>query len=106
MGIRELPADLQQRRPPRRSQLQRPLDLSPYSFSVLVPEYVCISSNAEFLTIEDTAAKLRVDLDTARRLLRLKELPGVKIGAQWSVSAATLNACSEGGEMPAQKARE
>jgi excisionase family DNA binding protein len=50
----------------------------------------------DLLTIEETAAKLRVNLDTVRRLLRQKKLPGVKIGAQWRVSAAALRAYIEG----------
>jgi excisionase family DNA binding protein len=64
-----------------------------------------MSPNAELPTIEETSAKLHVDLDTVRRLLRQKKLPGVKINAQWSVSAAALNVYSEGIE-PAEKARE
>jgi excisionase family DNA binding protein len=43
----------------------------------------------DLLTIEETAAKLR-------RLLRQKKLPGVKIGAQWRVSAASLRTYIEG----------
>jgi len=50
----------------------------------------------DLLTIEETAAKLRVNLDTVRRLLRQKKLPGVKIGAQWRVSAAALRTYIEG----------
>jgi excisionase family DNA binding protein len=50
----------------------------------------------DLLTIEEIAAKLRVNLDTVRRLLRQKKLPGVKIGAQWRVSAAALRAYIEG----------
>lgn len=55
----------------------------------------------ELLTIEETAAKLRVNLDTVRRLLRQKKLPGVKIGAQWRVSASALQAYIEGGQASA-----
>ncbi len=55
----------------------------------------------DLLTIEETAAKLRVNLDTVRRLLRQEKLPGVKIGAQWRVSAAALQAFIEGAQSPA-----
>lgn len=53
--------------------------------------------DGELLTIEETADKLRVNMDTVRRLLRQKKLPGVKIGAQWRVSSAALKAYIEGG---------
>jgi excisionase family DNA binding protein len=56
---------------------------------------------SDLLTIEETAAKLRVNLDTVRRLLRQKKLPGVKIGAQWRVSATALQTYIEGGQASA-----
>ncbi len=63
------------------------------------------SMNGELLTVEEAAAKLKLTPESVRRMLRLKHLPGVKIGArQWRVPADALKAFIEkgtaGGEKP------
>jgi excisionase family DNA binding protein len=47
----------------------------------------------ELLTVEQAAEKLKMHPDTIRRLLRDKQLPGVKLGKrQWRISEDSLKA--------------
>ena len=46
----------------------------------------------ELLTCEEAAAHLRVACQTVYRLLRGGGLPGVKVGRQWRVRRADLDA--------------
>jgi excisionase family DNA binding protein len=48
------------------------------------------------LTPEEVAAYLRVAPQTAYRLLRSGELPGVKIGKQWRILRVDLDAYLHG----------
>lgn len=58
----------------------------------------------ELLTVEEAAARIKMHPDTIRRLLREKQIPGVKFGKrQWRISAATLRAFAEGSLKPAPK---
>lgn len=48
----------------------------------------------ELLTVEQAAERLQMHPDTIRRLLREKQLPGVKLGKrQWRVPAKALEEC-------------
>ena len=38
-----------------------------------------------FLTIDEAAAMLQVSKRTLHRLIRRKEMPGLKVGAQWRI---------------------
>ncbi len=49
-------------------------------------------TNHELLTCEEAAAYLRVAPQTLYRLLRSAVLPGVKVGRQWRVRRADLDA--------------
>ena len=46
----------------------------------------------EFLTVEEAAQYLRLHRDTVRKLLRQGAMPGQKIGKQWRVPRAALEA--------------
>ncbi len=46
----------------------------------------------QLLTVEEAAAYLRVTPPTVYRLLRAGKLPGVKVGRQWRVRLADLEA--------------
>ena len=46
----------------------------------------------ELLTPEESAAYLKMHVDSIRRLLRSGKLPGVKVGGGWRISKATLDA--------------
>ena len=52
----------------------------------------------ELMTVEQAAERLQMHADTSRRMLRDKELPGVKLGKrQWRISAAALKEFIEKG---------
>ena len=38
-----------------------------------------------FLTLDEAAAMLQVSKRTLHRLIRRKEMPGLKVGAQWRI---------------------
>ena len=44
----------------------------------------------ELLTPEESAAMLKMHLDSVRRLLRQGKLPGVKVGGAWRIPRSTL----------------
>ncbi len=46
----------------------------------------------QLLTVEEAAAHLRVNPQTVYRLLRAGKLPGVRVGRQWRVRRADLDA--------------
>jgi|TARA_R100001510_G_C7622568_1_gene183121 excisionase family DNA binding protein len=45
----------------------------------------------EFYTIKDIAAKLKVCTNTVRALVKSKEIPALKVGHQWRITADDLN---------------
>ena len=50
------------------------------------------------MTVEQAAEKLQMHPDTIRRMLRDKQLPGIKLGKrQWRVSAKALHEYVEKG---------
>lgn len=49
----------------------------------------------EFLTAEEAAEYLRLNIDTVRKLLRKGTIPGVKIGRQWRIPKRALEAWRE-----------
>ena len=51
----------------------------------------------ELLTLAEAAAYLRVHRRTMSRLLRQRVVPGAKIGRQWRVRVADLDAVLAGG---------
>lgn len=57
-----------------------------------------MSDTQDILTVEETAAILRCDYETALRLLRAGKLPGVKVGHQWRISRQRLMHYVETGE--------
>lgn len=59
-----------------------------------------MASIPETLTPEEAARYLRVNPQTLYRLLRSGRLPGVKVGRQWRIRKATLEAYLDGGAGP------
>jgi excisionase family DNA binding protein len=55
----------------------------------------------ELLTLEEAAAYLRVHPRTMARLLTERELPGLKVGRQWRIRRADLDAWVEAQARPA-----
>jgi excisionase family DNA binding protein len=54
--------------------------------------------DGELLTVEEAAAMLKLTPESVRRMLRLRQLPGVKLGLrQWRVPAAELQKFIEKG---------
>jgi excisionase family DNA binding protein len=51
----------------------------------------------EFLSADEAAVMLRMHPRTIRRLLSSAELPGARLGRQWRVSVAALEAYIESG---------
>jgi excisionase family DNA binding protein len=49
-------------------------------------------NTAEVLTTEEAARHLHMRADSLARKLRLREIPGVKIGKRWLITKATLEA--------------
>jgi excisionase family DNA binding protein len=39
----------------------------------------------EFMTVEEVATLLRLSVETVKRLLRQKQIPGYKIGGTWRI---------------------
>jgi excisionase family DNA binding protein len=52
--------------------------------------------DTELLTPEEAAVYLRLNPQTAYRLLRGGQLPGVKIGRQWRIRKSALDAYLDG----------
>lgn len=50
----------------------------------------------ELLTPEESAAFLKMHIDSVRRLLRSGKLPGVKVGGGWRIPKSALKAMLEG----------
>ncbi len=46
----------------------------------------------ELLTVEETAKYLKMSPQVIRRWLREKKLPGVKIGKEWRIDKADIDA--------------
>jgi excisionase family DNA binding protein len=55
------------------------------------------AKNQGLLTLAEAAAYLRVHRRTMSRLLRQRVVPGTKIGRQWRVRVADLDAVLSGG---------
>ena len=55
----------------------------------------------DLMTPEAAAEYLKMHVDSVRRLLRQKKLPGVKVGGGWRIKRAVLEALLEGGQAPA-----
>lgn len=53
-------------------------------------------SNDELLTPEESAAYLKMHVDSVRRLLRTGKLPGKKMGGGWRISRSILDALIRG----------
>jgi excisionase family DNA binding protein len=57
----------------------------------------------EVFTVEEVATRLKLNADSVRRLLRNKQLPGIKVGArEWRVSSSALSKFIETGSVPAK----
>jgi len=54
----------------------------------------------ELLTCEEAASHLRLHVRTVGRLLKQGTLPGVKVGRQWRLRRADLDAYLAGGASP------
>lgn len=52
---------------------------------------------ARILTVEEAAQKLRISTKTARRMLRMRELPGRKVGRAWRVLETDVELWVRGG---------
>jgi excisionase family DNA binding protein len=59
----------------------------------------------ELLTPEESAAYLKMHVDSVRRLLRNRKLPGVKVGGSWRISKSILNAVLAGSTAQVDPAR-
>ena len=55
----------------------------------------------DLMTPEAAAEYLKMHVDSVRRLLRQKKLPGVKVGGGWRIKRAVLEALLEGAQPPA-----
>jgi excisionase family DNA binding protein len=44
----------------------------------------------EFYTIKDIASKLKVCVNTVRALVKSQQLPAIKVGHQWRITATDL----------------
>ena len=54
----------------------------------------------DLMTPEAAAEYLKMHVDSVRRLLRQKKLPGVKVGGGWRIKRAVLDALLEGAQTP------
>ena len=61
------------------------------------------SPKSDWLTIEETALTLGVNLDGVRRLLRENKLPGRKKGRRWRISATAVCVFIHGGRENAMR---
>ncbi len=60
--------------------------------------------DGELLTVEEAAKRLKLTPESVRRMLRLKHLPGVKLGLrQWRVPTAELQKFIERGTAGGEK---
>ena len=57
----------------------------------------------ELLTPEESAMLLKMHVDSVRRLLRTKKLPGVKVGGAWRIPKSSLTALLRGETAEAKK---
>jgi excisionase family DNA binding protein len=57
----------------------------------------------EYLTAEEIAAKLRVDITTVRRWLAAGELPSIRVGRQYRVEQLAFEAFLKSREVPRQQ---
>jgi len=56
----------------------------------------------EYLTAEEIAAKLRVDITTVRRWLAAGALPSIRVGRQYRVEQSAFEAFLKSREVPRQ----
>ena len=63
-----------------------------YTVRTLRQRKVLLLMETELLTPEEAAVYLRLNPQTAYRLLRTGQLPGVKIGRQWRIRKSSLDA--------------
>ena len=54
----------------------------------------------EYLTAEEIAAKLRVDITTVRRWLAAGQLPSIRVGRQYRVEQSVFEAFLKSREVP------
>jgi len=64
------------------------------------PKRAQLPMDTELLTPQEAAVYLRLNPQTAYRLLQTGRLPGVKIGRQWRIRKATLDAYLDGQRQP------
>jgi len=57
-------------------------------------------ADEELLTVEETAARLKVDVETVRRWLRSGQLRGLKFGRMWRIPAGALLSLATIPELP------
>ena len=54
----------------------------------------------EYMTAEEIAAKLRVDISTVRRLIRSGKLPSIRVGRQYRIERTAYEAFLKTREVP------
>ena len=57
-------------------------------------------ADEELLTVEEAAARLKVDVETVRRWLRSGQLRGLKFGRMWRIPAGALFAIATMPKLP------
>jgi len=66
-----------------------------------MPEHDTLADMEDgLLTPEAAADYLKMHVDSVRRLLRQKKLPGVKVGGSWRIRSSALDTLLAGGEKP------
>jgi excisionase family DNA binding protein len=61
---------------------------------------MALNNEHDLLTCEEAASHLRLHVRTVGRLLNQGKLPGVKVGRQWRLRRADLDAYLAGGTPP------
>jgi len=56
------------------------------------------ASDHQVLLVEEVAALLRMSPDSVRKRLKAGDLPGVKVGGEWRIPKARLDAWLDGTE--------
>jgi excisionase family DNA binding protein len=57
----------------------------------------------EYMTAEEIAARLRVDISTVRRFLRSGDLPSIRVGRQYRVTSEAYAQFVKNREVPPQR---